>query len=108
VHAAALGGLWQAIVFGFAGFRAQWDGMSFAPKLLPHWRRLCFPLQWRARSVSVCIEPHTIRVVTAGEEPFRLCLEAGFEITAHGGSAYIAERTASGWGVWQEVRGQGN
>jgi trehalose/maltose hydrolase-like predicted phosphorylase len=108
VHAAALGGLWQAIVFGFAGFRPQWDGMSYAPKLLPHWRRLSFPLQWRARTVSVCIEPHTIRVNTAGEEPFRLRLEAGFEITAHGGFTYIAERTASGWGMWQKVRGQGS
>lgn len=106
VHAAALGGLWQAMVFGFAGFRAQSDGISFAPKLLPHWRRLSLPLLWRTRNLFVCIEPQTIRVSTPGQEPFRLRLEGGFEINACGGAAYIAERTASGWGAWQQVRAE--
>jgi kojibiose phosphorylase len=98
VHAAALGGLWQAIVFGF---RTQSDGVSLAPNLLSHWRRLSFPLQWRGRELRVCIEPESVRVGTAGEEPFRLRLEGGSEIVATPGQEYVAERTESGWGTWR-------
>jgi trehalose/maltose hydrolase-like predicted phosphorylase len=101
VHAAALGGLWQAIVFGFAGFRTHLDGVSLAPKLLSHWRRLSFPLQWRGRKLRVCIEPESVRVGTAGDEPFWLRLEGGSEIVATPGQEYVAERTELGWGSWR-------
>lgn len=47
VHAAALGGLWQLLVMGFAGVRA-WDaGLFIDPKLPARWRRLEFTLTWR-------------------------------------------------------------
>jgi trehalose/maltose hydrolase-like predicted phosphorylase len=101
VHAAALGGLWQAIVFGFAGFRTHSDGVSLAPKVLSHWRRLSFPLQWRGRKLRVCIEPDSVQVSTAGDKPFRLRLEGGSEIVATPGEEYLADRTESGWGPWR-------
>ncbi len=48
VHAAALGGLWQLLVMGFAGVRA-WDaGLFVDPKLPARWRRLEFSLTWRS------------------------------------------------------------
>ena len=48
VHAAALGGLWQLLVMGFAGVRA-WDaGLFIDPKLPARWRRLEFSLTWRS------------------------------------------------------------
>jgi trehalose/maltose hydrolase-like predicted phosphorylase len=102
VHAAALGGLWQAIVFGFAGFRTQSDGVTFAPNLLSHWRRLSFPLQWRGRKLRLSIEPERIRVHVAGNEPFQLRLEGGSEITATDGE-YVAERTGSEWRPWKQA-----
>jgi trehalose/maltose hydrolase-like predicted phosphorylase len=101
VHAAALGGLWQAILFGFAGFRTQSDGVSFAPNLLSHWQRLSFPLQWRGRKLRVRIGPREIRVGTAGEEPLRLRVEGGLEIVANPGHEYVSEKTESGWGPWR-------
>jgi trehalose/maltose hydrolase-like predicted phosphorylase len=104
VHAAALGGLWQAIVLGFAGLRTHFDGISLAPKLLSHWQRLSFPLQWRGRKLRVRIEPESVSVVTAGDEPFRLALEGGSEIIATPGEQYVAERTESGWGSWRIAR----
>ena len=54
VHAAALGGLWQAMVFGFAGLQMSSDGLTFSPMLLPHWRRLAFPFEWRKRELPAC------------------------------------------------------
>jgi trehalose/maltose hydrolase-like predicted phosphorylase len=101
VHAAALGGLWQAIVFGFAGFKTHSDGLSLAPRLLPQWRRLSFPLQWRGRKLRVSIEPESVRIGVAGNEPFRLRLEGGSEIVVTPGQEYLAERTKSGWGYWR-------
>ena len=101
VHAAALGGLWQAVVFGFAGIRTRPDGVSIAPNLFSHWRRLSFPLQWRGRRLRVCIEAESVRVDVAGDEPFRLGLEGGSEVIATPGEEYVAERTELGWGTWE-------
>ncbi len=43
IHAASAGGLWQALVFGFAGLRLADDGgYTLNPRLPSHWRRLVF------------------------------------------------------------------
>ena len=50
VHAAALGGLWQAAVFGFGGVRLGEDGPEPNPCLPPSWKRLAFRLRWRGQT----------------------------------------------------------
>jgi trehalose/maltose hydrolase-like predicted phosphorylase len=104
VHAAALGGLWQAVVFGFAGLTTLADGLSIAPQVLPAWKRLSFPLQWRGRTLRVHIEQDVVGVDTSGEEPLRLRLESGSEIVAEPGHEYIAKKTEAGWEPWQMAR----
>src|SRR3990167_8221841 len=47
VHVAALGGLWQAAVFGFAGLRLEQDGPVCEPRLPAGWEALRLALQWR-------------------------------------------------------------
>jgi kojibiose phosphorylase len=42
IHAASAGGLWQAVVFGFAGLRLTDDGYELRSKLPSHWDRLAF------------------------------------------------------------------
>ena len=42
VHAASAGGLWQAIVFGFAGLRLEEKDHTLRPCLPAHWTRLAF------------------------------------------------------------------
>jgi beta-phosphoglucomutase family hydrolase len=49
VHAAALGGLWQAAVFGFAGLRLDDDGPRLDPKLPRGWKELSFRVRWRGK-----------------------------------------------------------
>lgn len=49
VHAAALGGLWQAAVFGFAGLHFTADGPEVRPRLPAAWRALRLAIQWRGR-----------------------------------------------------------
>ena len=49
VHLAALGGLWQAAVLGFAGLRLAKGGPEYHPKLPASWRSLSMRFQWRGR-----------------------------------------------------------
>jgi trehalose/maltose hydrolase-like predicted phosphorylase len=47
IHAASAGGVWQAVVFGFAGIRIAPFGPIACPNLPPTWKRLKFKLQWQ-------------------------------------------------------------
>lgn len=48
IHAASAGGVWQAVIFGFAGIRISENGIITAhPNLPAHWKRLKFRLQWQ-------------------------------------------------------------
>jgi len=54
VHAATLGGLWQALVFGFGGVQVSPDGLRMEQPRLPGlWRRLRFTMQWRGKRFPV-------------------------------------------------------
>ena len=54
IHAASLGGVWQAAIFGFAGVRIKTKGdgsldemLTVNPKLPENWKRLRFNLCWQ-------------------------------------------------------------
>lgn len=53
VHMAALGGLWQAAVFGFAGLAFGPDGPTLDPRLPPGWERMSLTIRWRGRRWSL-------------------------------------------------------
>jgi trehalose/maltose hydrolase-like predicted phosphorylase len=42
IHGASAGGLWQAVVFGFAGLERTEDGWRTHPNLPEHWQRVAF------------------------------------------------------------------
>ena len=42
IHGASAGGLWQAVVFGFAGLRPSQEGWQVHPVLPKAWTRLAF------------------------------------------------------------------
>jgi kojibiose phosphorylase len=42
IHGASAGGLWQAVVFGFAGLHFTENGWHMEPRLPAHWTRLAF------------------------------------------------------------------
>ncbi|HKS73664.1 MAG TPA: glycosyl hydrolase family 65 protein, partial [Terriglobales bacterium] len=107
VHAAALGGLWQAIVFGFAGVTIRSDGIEFSPNLLPDWRRLSFPLGWRNRLLRVSIEPNSIHVRVHGSDSIRLRL-SGSDTVALPDHEYSSDRIGQGWSSWRLIREAGS
>ncbi len=46
IHGACAGGVWQAIVFGFAGIHIQDGQLVASPHLPAHWTKLAFKLRW--------------------------------------------------------------
>ena len=55
VHAAAMGGTWQTIIFGFAGLIFLEDKFIIKPALPDKWTRLTVPFKWRGASVILDI-----------------------------------------------------
>jgi trehalose/maltose hydrolase-like predicted phosphorylase len=49
IHAAAMGGLWQAAVFGFAGLHLIENEPVHRPNLPLGWRSLVMRFHWRGR-----------------------------------------------------------
>ncbi|HEY3355747.1 MAG TPA: glycosyl hydrolase family 65 protein [Polyangia bacterium] len=68
VHAAALGGLWQAAVFGFGGMHLTDAGPEFRPHLPPPFEGLEFPVEHRGRKLHVRIEGHPPELVVTSRE----------------------------------------
>jgi kojibiose phosphorylase len=63
IHAASAGGLWQALVFGFAGLRLNDEGnYTISPHLPQHWQRLAFKFyqQGQQRLIDIKTNPITV------------------------------------------------
>ncbi len=104
VHAAAIGGLWQALVFGFGGVEAHRDGLTINPHPLPYWQRLGFPLHFRGRELRLRIEPDRLGLrFEDGSEPVRISLTGGQELLARPHQEYVAARREDGWEAWEEL-----
>ena len=76
LHLATMGGVWQAVVFGFAGVRPTGDALLLDPILPSEWERLTIRLCHRGHPIKLSITPNTIEVACA--TPLRL-LVAGTE-----------------------------
>ncbi|MCM2279840.1 MAG: glycoside hydrolase family 65 protein [Oligoflexia bacterium] len=66
IHAAAQGGLWQAVLFGFAGLELREQGIAFSPRLPAHWQGLRFHLAWRGQTLAVHLTPEELEVIAFG------------------------------------------
>ncbi len=105
VHAAAIGGLWQAMVLGFAGLHAGANELTFDPHLLPEWRRLDIPLHWRGRKLRVGLEPDSLRIaLEEGSDPVPVLVAGGPQLSLHPHQQYVTHRNGSGWTDWETLR----
>jgi len=66
VHLATMGGLWQAIVFGFAGVRPRGSGLVVEPRLPPEWTSLQLRLQFRGSPLTLRIGRDGVELDTTG------------------------------------------
>lgn len=73
VHAAAMGGLWQAVVFGFGGLSLIEGGIALQPHLPAEWPALRFTVQYRDQSLRVRVETHAVEIASfAGGTPVHI------------------------------------
>jgi kojibiose phosphorylase len=68
IHAAAMGGLWQAAVFGFAGIRLTQDGPELHPRLPRAWRSLSMRIQWRGQTDELTVAGQSTRATPGGDQ----------------------------------------
>lgn len=59
VHGASMGGLWQAVVFGFGGLRTEGPTYRLTPRLPSHWKRLAFHFYLRGQRCTVDLKSST-------------------------------------------------
>ncbi len=110
VHAAALGSLWQAVVFGACGVRpspTDPEALILEPNLLPEWRHVVLPLAFRGADLEIVVEPAALEIACRGD--------VGAKVTARGqdggdaaltlepGRRYAARRTGEGFEPWGEI-----
>jgi trehalose/maltose hydrolase-like predicted phosphorylase len=91
LHLATMGGVWQALTYGFLGLRPRGDALDVDPCLPAAWRALSVRLCFRSRPITVradhtavtvtCADPLRVRV--AGRRP-RICRPPGRTYTLEG------------------------
>jgi kojibiose phosphorylase len=62
VHVSGYAVLWEALVFGFAGFRAERDHIAFDPCLPRLWGGAAFALQWRGARLEADLTHARLRL----------------------------------------------
>src|SRR6185436_4080325 len=103
IHAAAIGGLWQAIVFGFGGFSATNDAITLRPQFLSEWRRVSFPFRWRDHRLRVSMEQDAVQLSIAGAGPLRIRIADSPDLLALPDRTYMVDRARSSWGAWRTM-----
>lgn len=69
IHIGNFGGLWQAVVYGFAGLELHGDKLTFNPHLPEGWKSLTFNLRFRGEALTIRATAEGAKVVAADVEP---------------------------------------
>jgi len=62
IHAASLGGTWQALVFGFAGVTVKKETLHINPRMPHSWRKIVLCLCWRKALIRLALTNEIIEV----------------------------------------------
>ncbi|WP_313812589.1 HAD-IA family hydrolase [Glutamicibacter sp.] len=66
VHVASTGGVWAALVYGFAGLRDDEDRLCFDPRLPEQWESMSFKLAWHGTQIQVTVHQRAIEFTLRG------------------------------------------
>jgi trehalose/maltose hydrolase-like predicted phosphorylase len=66
LHLATMGGLWQALAFGFGGIRPTAERLRVEPRLPPEWNALEFCLRFRGRPLRLRLDRSGVSTETTG------------------------------------------
>jgi kojibiose phosphorylase len=62
IHAAALGGTWQAAINGFAGMRILDGELAFHPHLPDKWQKMEFKIKWRGETLGLSVMKDSVQI----------------------------------------------
>lgn len=95
IHMATQGGLWQAVVLGASGARAENGVLQLDPHLPPHWTRLRFAITHLGTPLEVTITPDELTVeALVGSTQIAL---PGYEGLAAAGTPVRLTRSGASW-----------
>ncbi len=80
IHLATMGGVWQALAYGFLGLRPQGDVLELDPCLPAEWTSLTMRLRFRGRVIEVHARHDGVQV--ASDEPLSIRIAGGEVQTA--------------------------
>jgi kojibiose phosphorylase len=74
IHAASLGGTWQAIVFGFAGINVVKEKLAINPNLPNTWNHVQFTLSWHKAILHIKLNHNMVKIRIASSAREKLDL----------------------------------
>lgn len=78
VHIAALGGIWQALAFGFLGMQPANEGLRLIPHIPAAWGALEMPICWRGARLRITAQPSgEVTVVVERGGPVQVAIGDG-------------------------------
>ena len=95
LHMATMGGIWQAVVQGFAGVRRYGEALSIDPHVPKEWSQLAFPLRFRGSSLRLTFKADEVGITVEGA-PLPAIL-AGREMTLELGEHVFRRGADGGW-----------
>lgn len=69
VHIGNFGGLWQAMVYGFAGMELRGETLCFSPVLPEEWKGLSFRIVFRGNAFSIYLAKDHVRITADAGNP---------------------------------------
>lgn len=86
IHAASLGGIWQAVVYGFGGVRMLEGKLRINAKLPDVWERLQFPVIWKKDRLEITVTDQTMTIENMTKH------NKDIEIEVHGESYLLHDK----------------
>ncbi|MFD1030100.1 glycoside hydrolase family 65 protein [Metaplanococcus flavidus] len=81
IHAAAIGGIWKAAVFGFAGVRQSEGVLKINPRLPVKWKRMQFRIYWQSQSLQFDITDKLLKITSEGNKSIHVETDGtGYEL----------------------------
>jgi trehalose/maltose hydrolase-like predicted phosphorylase len=98
VHIAALGGIWVAAVFGFAGLSLKDDGIALDPHVPADWRSVAFNVQWRKRKLTIRLDGQSVDVTLVAGDPMVVTVDGLPHPVSHCHPVRVSRPVAAGTG----------
>jgi len=82
LHTATMGGVWQALAYGFAGLRPRGEVLTVDPHVPEHWGALELTVRFRGSRVRVRAE--RTRTLVWSDSPLQIAIGSGGKVAAVG------------------------